>query len=193
MYAKEVFKRWHNVERYPKVSDIMNDAQLKNRQAIQTYVDQVNTVNQNYDNAKRDAGAKWTEALADAYTNRANAQVLNTMHPNYHIDPSSGGYMDFIRGRKVIANENANSVARDAEAFAQFLRDNPDIDENAAAAVWTKGKSKTMMDPENQSFFDAYSQAMPLPSAQNVTAGDNPNYYQKEGGGVPFNYLVGVF
>jgi hypothetical protein len=31
MYAKEVFKRWHNVERYPKVSDIMNELRLSER------------------------------------------------------------------------------------------------------------------------------------------------------------------
>jgi hypothetical protein len=177
-----------------KVADILNQSQARNKQNIQTYVDQVNTLNQNYDNAKRDAGAKWTEALSDAYTNRSKTQVLNAMYPNYHIDPASGGDMDFIKGRDIIANENANSVASDAEAFAQFMRDNPDIDANAAAAVWTKGKSKTMMDPQNQAYFNAYNESAPAAgNPATYAAGENPNYYQKQGGPVPYNYLIGAF
>lgn len=176
-----------------KVSDIMNQAQVRNNQAMQQYVDQVNTLNQNYDNAKRDARAKWTEALSDAYTNRAKAQVLNSLYPNYHVDPASGGTMDFVKGRDIIANESATGSTRDAEAFAEFMRNNPDIDASAAAAVWTKGRSKTMMDPEAQAYFNAYSNAAPTAGVANYPEGENPNYYQKEGGPVPYSYIVGVF
>ncbi len=31
MYAKEIFKRWHNVEKYPKVVDICNELRLSQR------------------------------------------------------------------------------------------------------------------------------------------------------------------
>lgn len=31
MYAKEIFKRWHNVEKYPKVTDIVNELSLSER------------------------------------------------------------------------------------------------------------------------------------------------------------------
>jgi hypothetical protein len=180
-----------------KVADIMNQTQARNKQNIQTYVDQVNTLNQNYDNAKRDAGAKWTEALSDAYTNRSKTQVLNAMYPNYHIDPASGGDMDYIRGRDMIANQNAMLTHNDAQQFADFLRDNPDLAQNYAPAlanVWTKGKGSTgMMNPMDAQFYNAYNGMMPGMAEPGV--GNNPNYYldvNREGGTVPYSYLVGL-
>lgn len=180
-----------------KVADIMNQTQARNKQNIQTYVDQVNTLNQNYDNAKRDAGAKWTEALSDAYTNRSKTQVLNAMYPNYHIDPASGGDMDYMRGRDMIANQNAMLTHNDAQQFADFLRDNPDLAQNYAPAlanVWTKGKgSAGMMNPMDAQFYNAYNGMMPGMAEPGV--GNNPNYYldiNREGGTVPYSYLVGL-
>ncbi len=178
-----------------KVSDIMNQAQLKNRQAISTYVDQVNTLNQNYDNSKRAAAEEWTNAVIDAYTNRGKAQVLNSLYPNYHIDPSEGGTLDFIRGRDVIANENALINTQDAEAFAKFLMDNPELRDQASAlaAVWTKGRATSSTNPQASAFYNAYSGITPeVAAAMQMAPGNYPEYYQEEGGSVPFVYMVGM-
>ena len=174
-----------------KVSDVINQGRLKNLQGLQTYVDQVNTLNQNYDNSKAQAREEWTNALTDAYTNRANIQALNSLYNQYHIDPSSGGYLDFVKGRDMIANENALYAQQDAELFAKFLEDHPEIDDKVAAIVWAKGKNAEMT-PE-AAYFNAYSQMTPE-SIQEKPAGDNQNYYMEDGGQmVPFNYLVGAF
>jgi hypothetical protein len=178
-----------------KVSDIMNQAQLKNRQAISTYVDQVNTLNQNYDNAKRAAAEEWTNAVIDAYTNKSKAQVLNSLYPNYHIDPSTGGDLDFIQGRDVIANENALVNTQDAEAFAKFLMDYPELRDQASAlaAVWTKGRANPSTNPQASAFYNAYSGITPdAMAAISGAAGNYPQYYQEEGGTVPFVYMVGM-
>ena len=177
-----------------KVSDIMNQAQLKNRQAISTYVDQVNTLNQNYDNAKRAAAEEWTNAVTDAYTNRAKAQVLNSLYPNYHIDPSTGGMLDFIKGRDVMANENALVNTQDAEAFANFLMQYPELRDQAGAlaSVWTKGRATSATNPQASAFYNAYSGITPEVAAAAMAPGNYPAYYQEEGGSVPFVYMVGM-
>ena len=174
-----------------KVSDVINQGRLKNLDALSKYVDQVNTLNQQYDNSKSQAREEWTQALSDAYTNRAKTQALNSLYPQYHVDPSSGGELDFVKGRDMTANENALYAQQDADLFAKFLEDNPGIDERVAAMVWTKGKS-TPVSPE-AAYFNAYNGLTPQ-DVQQQPAGDNPNYYQsREGGPVPFSYLVGAF
>lgn len=175
-----------------KTSDTINQARLKNLQGLSTYVDQVNTLNQNYDNAKAQAREEWTQALSDAYTNRSKTQVLNTLYPQYHIDPASGGDMDFVKGRDMLANENALYAAQDAELFAKFMDEHPNLDAKVAALIWTKGKSGAGISPE-AAYFDAYSNSAPQ-DVQQMPAGNNPNYYvSKKGGQLPFDYVVGVF
>lgn len=174
-----------------KVSDIINQGRLKNLDGLTKYVDQVNTLNQQYDNSKTQAREEWSQALADAYTNRAKTQVLNSLYQQYHIDPSSGGELDFVKGRDVLANENALYAQQDADLFAKFLDAHPEIDDKVAAMVWTKGKSNPIS-PE-AAYFNSYNAASPE-AVQEQTAGDNQNYYKgKRGGQMPFTYLVGAF
>lgn len=173
-----------------KVSDVINQGRLKNLDALTKYVDNVNTLNQQYDNSKAQAREEWTQALSDAYTNRAKTQVLNSLYPQYHVNPASGGELDFVKGRDMIANQNALYAQQDADLFAKFLEDHPEIDDKVAAMVWTKGKSAPVS-PE-AAYFNAYSGLNPE-AIQQQPAGDNQNYYMKKGGQVPFNYVVGVF
>ena len=174
-----------------KASDVINQGRLKNLDALTKYVDQVNTLNQQYDNSKSQAREEWTQALSDAYTNRAKTQALNSLYPQYHVNPSTGGTLDFVKGRDVLANQNALYAQQDADLFAKFLEDHPEIDERVAAMVWTKGKS-IPVSPE-AAYFNAYNGLTPQ-DVQQQPAGDNPNYYQsREGGPVPFSYLVGAF
>lgn len=173
-----------------KVSDVINQGRLKNLDALTKYVDQVNTLNQQYDNSKTQAREEWTQALSDAYTNRAKTQALNSLYPQYHVDPSSGGELDFVKGRNMLANENALYAQQDADLFAKFLEDHPGINAQVAAMVWTKGKS-TPISPE-AAYFNAYSGLTPE-GVQQMPAGDNQNYYMRLGGQVPFDYIVGAF
>jgi len=177
-----------------KQADIMNDAQKFNAGQMMSYVDKVNTTNQNYDNAKREARDAYAQAEANRITNRAKAQVLNTMYPEYKIDPSRGGELVFAPGREFVANQNAMMSHTDAQQFADFLRENPDLAQNyapALATVWTKGKGVPgMANPMDAQFYNAYSGMMP--GMAETPPGMNPNYYMEEGGIVPFNYIVGL-
>lgn len=174
-----------------KVSDIMNQGRLKNLDALTKYVDQVATLNQNYDNAKNQAREEWTQALSDAYTNRAKTQALNSLYPQYHVDPSTGGYIDFVKGKNMIANENALYAQQDLELFAKFMEEHPGINPQAAATVWTKGKNMGVVTPESV-YFNAYANAVPE-NLQGMQAGNNPNYVMASGGEAPFMYIVGAF
>jgi hypothetical protein len=177
-----------------KQSDIMNDAQKFNAGQMMNYVDKVNTTNQNYDNAKREARDAYAQAEANRITNRAKAQVLNTMYPEYGINPARGGELYFAPNREMVANQNALLSHNDAEQFAEFLRDNPDLAANYAGPlsnVWTKGKlSAGMTNPMDANFYNAYNGVMPGIADPGV--GNNPNYYLEEGGSVPFSYIVGL-
>lgn len=64
---------------------------LQNRQqAIDTAV-----VNQQYDNFQRQKRNDLTNLVANAYTNRADTDLLNDLYPQYSIDPSTGGMGDW--------------------------------------------------------------------------------------------------
>jgi hypothetical protein len=178
-----------------KKADLMNTAQLKNLDATQKYIDSVNTVNQNYDNAKREAGDELRGAYVNAITNRANAQVLNSLYPNYNIDPSSGGMLNFIKGKDVIANQNAMATRQDAEEYAKFRQNHPELQADEAARVWVGLRSKGDSGSVNDGYYDAYQNIVPQ---YNVGPQAMDNYYlspdQPEkayGGMVPFNYTTG--
>jgi len=180
-----------------KKADIMNEAAIKNQMFTKQYVDEFNTLNQNYDNAKRMARGNLRQSYIDAVTNRAQAQVLNDLYPNYQIDPATGGFMTFNRGTDMIPDENAGqtSMARqNADAFYNWWKnDHPDLDADQATSIWTatsRMKPQTMTPQQN--YFNAYSNVM----SNNIPV-QNPgpgNYYMdgyRKGGLVPFTYTVG--
>lgn len=177
-----------------KQADIMNDAQKFNAGQMMSYVDKVNTTNQNYDNAKREARDAYAQAEANRITNRAKAQTLNTMYPEYGINPAAGGELFFAPNREMVANQNALLSHNDAQQFAEFLRDNPDLAREYAGPlsnVWTKGKGNVGMgNPMDANFYNAYNGMMPASVDPGV--GNNPNYYFEEGGTVPYSYIVGL-
>lgn len=75
---------------------IINDFNLKNALAKSNYYDKTVIGNQQYDNAKRTANARLMEQGTNAITNKAMTQVLNSMYPEYGVDPTVGGEMIFI-------------------------------------------------------------------------------------------------
>ena len=82
-------------------------AQLKNQDAIRRGLDatqlydKTTIANQMYD-AERDAARQALRtSYRDAISNRANAQVMNSLYPQYHIDPSTGGMMTWMGGRDI--------------------------------------------------------------------------------------------
>ncbi len=78
---------------------------LNNNEQKQLY-DNTMLTEQNYDNALRQANAAITKQLQNAYTNRANTANLNSIYPNFNIDPSSGGLIDITNPKDFYADPN---------------------------------------------------------------------------------------
>lgn len=179
-----------------KKADIMNEAALKNQMFTKQYIDEFNTLNQNYDNAKRMARGNLRQAYIDGITNRAQAQVLNQLYPNYQIDPATGGFMVFNRGNDMIPNENAGQVSmarQNADAFYSWWQEHPDLTQESAVSIWSaSNRMKPQATTPQQDYYNAYSNVLNSNMAvQNPGPG---NYYldgYKKGGLVPFTYTVG--
>jgi hypothetical protein len=182
-----------------KKADILNEATIKNQQFTKQYVDEFNALNQNYDNAKRMARGNLRQAYIDAVTNRAQAQVLNQLYPNYMVDPATGGFMNFRSGMPMVADANAgttSAMTQNANAFMQWKEQHPDLDMDQAVSIWS---ANTRLKPQTyntaqQNFYNAYSNA--IPSNMPIQNPGPGNYYMdgegfRKGGLVPFAYTVG--
>ncbi|NDD82713.1 hypothetical protein EB118_10960 [bacterium] len=173
-----------------KKADIINQAQLQNLQAAQTYVDQVNLTNQNYDNARRAAKGALRQAYIDAVTNRAQAQVLNSLYPNYQIDPASGGMMYFNKGNNLTGEDTAGLTQ--ADQFVSWHQKNSRYTPEQAIDIFygkPANAGSTQAAPE-QAYFNAYKGLMPQASMPYANYGMAPE--QRKGGPVlPFVYRVG--
>lgn len=180
-----------------KKADIINDAQLKNVAFAKNYVDELNTVNQNYDNAKRAGLVALRESYINAVTNRAQAQALNALYENYMIYPSTGGYVRFTKGTPFTGEETATSdYSKGPEAFYDWWKnDHPDLDQSSAVAIWSAGtRNKTINKTPQENYWDAISgqygdfgvPPMGYPAGQN-----QQQAVMKKGGVLPFHYNVG--
>lgn len=72
---------------------IINDFNMKSALAKSNYYDKTVIANQQYDNAKRAANARLMGQATNAITNKATTQVLNSMYPEFAVDPTTGGQM----------------------------------------------------------------------------------------------------
>ena len=83
---------------------LINDFNLKNAMAKSNYYDKTVIANQQYDNAKRAANARLMGQATNAITNKAMTQVLNSIFPEYSIDPTVGGEMMYIPSQRTVNN-----------------------------------------------------------------------------------------
>jgi hypothetical protein len=181
-----------------KQTDILNEANMKNQAFTKQYVDEFNTLNQNYDNSKRALRNNLRQSYVNAITYRAQAQVLNQLYPNYRIDPSTGGFMNFTSGPPIIPDENAgqsSAMVSNANAFYNWWKeDHPDLSEDSATSIWsanTRMKPQTQMTAA-QNYYNAYQNAIPgPPMGQDMPYNNYSLDGYKKGGMLPFSYTVG--
>jgi len=108
---------------------IINQYGMANAQLSQDLFDKTTIANQQYDNAKREASTALREAFKTGLTNRAKAQALNTIYPNYQVDPATGGFVNFTPdpNKKLKASPGSYSNPN-LDAYLQAIQSNPDID-----------------------------------------------------------------
>ena len=74
---------------------ILNTAS-QNKANLDTQLwDKYTIANQQFDNSRAKARENLRSSYIDAITNRANTANLNSLYPEYNVDPSSGGFIHF--------------------------------------------------------------------------------------------------
>jgi hypothetical protein len=63
--------------------------------------DKVTVANQQFDNSKNQARQEMRQSYIDAVTNRAQTDVLNTLYPQYAVDPLTGGTSVFRNPKQI--------------------------------------------------------------------------------------------
>lgn len=99
-------------------ASIMNAANQNKANMDTQLFDKYTIANQQFDNSKNKARQNIRQSYIDAITNRANTANLNSIYPQYAVDPSSGGFSYFKNPREVDPTLNeATNRARFREAM----------------------------------------------------------------------------
>ena len=108
---------------------IKNEAAEKNLNIKNTLFKDNIAVDKEYDNALRDINSKLANQLANSYTNMANTYNMNSLYPQFNIDPGSGGFVDFTNPQELFANKNVDDRTKTeklADTIAELKANNID-------------------------------------------------------------------
>lgn len=98
-------------------ASILTNANVTNADLAKQLYDQTTLMNQQYDNAKRDARSKLLGTIKNTITNMATTDVINDVYGNrFMINPTKGGRLDFYNPPSTISP--AQQAQTKAEQFA---------------------------------------------------------------------------
>ncbi len=113
-------------------SNTMNQASA-NKAGLDTQLfDKYTIVNQQFDNSKNMARQNLRQSYMDAVTNKNYTANLNDLYPQYNIDPSIGGRINFTHGRALNPEMPEDKVAKINATANQFMEMNPGLDRKDA-------------------------------------------------------------
>jgi hypothetical protein len=102
-------------------ASILNNANLTNAAQAKQLYDQTTLMNQQYDNAKRDARSKLLGTIKNTITNMATTDVINDVYGNrFMINPTKGGRLDFYNPPSTISP--AQQSLNKAEQYAAIRK-----------------------------------------------------------------------
>jgi hypothetical protein len=113
----------------PMQADVANKAQEYNIGATKGLYDANTIMNQQYDNSKRALRGNLLNQYTNAITNRWQTDALNQLYPQYAVDPSIGGRLNFKGGKEqdpTVAKkygdyyDEAFEATGDADAAAKY-------------------------------------------------------------------------
>ena len=84
---------------------ILNQTNQYNAGLAKELYDKTTVANQQFDNAKNQARQELRKQFTNAITNRAQAQSLNSLYPNYHFNPANGGLTDYFVPSKIVPGQ----------------------------------------------------------------------------------------
>jgi hypothetical protein len=142
-------------------AQILNQASLNKANLATQLYDKNVIANQQFDNSKAQARQMLRQSYIDAITNRAQTQTLNQLYPQYAVDPRTGGFMHFTKGRDIKPIDSNNTGLMDT--FQQYKRMNPGVTDEvlykmAAADMGVSDNTPVGVDP---AFFANYAGMMP--------------------------------
>jgi hypothetical protein len=130
-------------------TEIMNTASANKANLDTQLWDKYTVANQQFDNSKAMARQNLRQSFMDAITNRAKAQALNTIYPNYYTDPSRGGMVDFNPdyGPFVPTTSSNDDVASKVK---KLMTDIPGLTPDRALDYFKSNKNADTDDTDNQ-------------------------------------------
>ena len=84
------------------------DTERVNKANLKKLYDDTMLVEQNYDNAISKANTELTKQIQNAYTNRADTHNLNTLYPQFNIDPRTGGLIEVTNQRDNVPTQRSD-------------------------------------------------------------------------------------
>lgn len=93
---------------------IRNQEQLANQQISQNLYDQTTVANQQFDNSRLAMRNNLRNLYTNAITNRQQTQALNSLNPQYSINPADGGSLYFKQGKGPFSGQKSGDL------YAQF-------------------------------------------------------------------------
>lgn len=112
---------------------LINDFNIKNALAKSNYNDRMVIANQQFDNAKRAANNRLLGQTTNAFTNKAMTQMLNSMYPEFAVDPTVGGEMIYIPSQRTYDGSSSPSanlysdVPQNIQALRKQFENDPDF------------------------------------------------------------------
>jgi len=139
-------------------TSILNQA-AQQRASLATGLFDKNTIaNQEFDNSKAKARQVLRQSYVNALTNRANTYNLNSLYPQYAVDPLSAGMIDFTHGAGIKpeqpSHEDVGTIYQKLYDQYPTMRSNPGLIWKTAekmAGVATPDDPDTEM-PKPQSY-----------------------------------------
>lgn len=101
-------------------NDIENRERTMDAQAEQMYNDRMAVAKQQYADAFRKGRGNKRMAAQNLLTNWSKTDALNQMYPNYQVDPTTGGFVNYTPTDKTV---DPGKAAMDAATYAQSLEE----------------------------------------------------------------------
>lgn len=152
---------------------LMSAAAEFNTKGLSDFYDKTVIANQAYDNAKRAMDENIVNTVNNAITNAAYTSNLNTLYPQFDINPATGGYINFDREKaRDITKRQLSSEQTDYQnkvsTFSQIVRDtgvSPDVAFKAVFGNTSKGMPSM---PQTQEELDQYINQQILQGSMNM-------------------------
>ncbi len=135
-------------------TDIFNKAQEKQANDATNLFDKTTIANQQFDNSKNMVRQNLRQSYIDAVTNRAQTQALNTLYPNYHVDPLSGGFVDYVStpGTLKPSYDKNDNIGKEVAKIKQMA---PGMDWDTAYKIWAADKKPDKPKAPNDDYLEA--------------------------------------